>query len=93
MWLSAAHQGGANSVGAEFPRRPAARRSVLPSMPETALYGWASPVTQDSTGEGTMKTVGWEIRPLGWLLVIVVLVALSYLIVKWVRRLPPALEQ
>ena len=37
-----------------------------------------------------MKTVGWEIRPLGSLLVIVVLAALGYLIVKWVRRLPPA---
>ena len=40
-----------------------------------------------------MKTVGWEIRPLGWLLVLVVLAALCYLVVRWVRRLPPAPEQ
>jgi len=40
-----------------------------------------------------MKNIGWEIQPLGWLLVIVVLTALCYLVVKWVRRLPPAPEQ
>jgi hypothetical protein len=40
-----------------------------------------------------MKTVGWEIRPLGCLLVIMVLAALGYLIIKWVCRLPPAPEQ
>jgi hypothetical protein len=62
-------------------------------MPEVALYRGASPGTQDSTGEETMKTVGWEIRPLGWFLMIVVLAALGYLLVKWVRRLPSAPEQ
>ena len=39
-----------------------------------------------------MKPVGWEIRPLGWLLVTVVLAVLCYFVVTRLRRLPPASE-
>jgi len=39
-----------------------------------------------------MKTGGWEIRPLGWILLITVLVTLCYLTVKWLRRWPPPSE-
>ena len=37
-----------------------------------------------------MKPVGWEIRPIGWLLLIVILAVLCYLLVRTLRRLPPA---
>jgi hypothetical protein len=42
-----------------------------------------------------MKRVGWEMQPLGWLLVIViVIVAIAcYMIVSWGRRVSPASEQ
>ncbi len=40
-----------------------------------------------------MKRVGWEIQPLGLLLLIVVTAALCYAIVRWVRRPPPASEK
>ena len=36
-----------------------------------------------------MKPVGWEMRPLGWLLVIVILATLCYLVVTKFRRVPP----
>ena len=37
-----------------------------------------------------MKPVGWEMRPLGWLLVIVILATLCYLVIRKLRRVPPA---
>ena len=40
-----------------------------------------------------MKKTGWEIQPFGWLLLIVIVAAVSYIVVRWVRRLPPAPEQ
>ena len=41
-----------------------------------------------------MKQVGWQIQPLGWLLLIVIVAALSYVTVSWLRRLlPPAPNQ
>ena len=39
-----------------------------------------------------MKQVGWVIQPLGWLLLIMIVVTVCYIVV-WVRRLPPAPEQ
>ena len=39
-----------------------------------------------------MKPVGWEMRPHGWLLVIVILATLCYLVIRMLRRLPPASE-
>jgi hypothetical protein len=40
-----------------------------------------------------MKQVGWEMRPLGWLLLILIVGTVCYVVVRWVRRLPPATEQ
>lgn len=40
-----------------------------------------------------MKQVGWQIQPLGWLLLIVIVAALCYVVVRWARRLPPAPNQ
>ncbi len=40
-----------------------------------------------------MKQVGWEIQPLGWLFLIVIVATLCYVVVSWVRRLPRAPEQ
>ncbi len=40
-----------------------------------------------------MKQTGWEIQPLGWLLLIVIVATVCYIIVRWVRRLPPAPQQ
>jgi hypothetical protein len=40
-----------------------------------------------------MKQVGWEIQPLGWLLLIVIVATVCYVVVRWVRRFPPAPEQ
>jgi hypothetical protein len=37
-----------------------------------------------------MKPGGWEIRPLGWLLLIVLVVFVCYIVVKRVPPLPPA---
>ena len=39
-----------------------------------------------------MKPVGWEMRPLGWVLVLVIVAILSYVIVRKLHRLPPPLE-
>ena len=39
-----------------------------------------------------MKPVGWEMRPLGWVLLIVIVAILSYFIVRQLRRVPPASE-
>ena len=39
-----------------------------------------------------MKPVGWEMRPLGWVLVIVILATLCYVVIRMHRRLPPPLE-
>ena len=36
-----------------------------------------------------MKPVGWEIRPLGWVLLIVIVAILSYFIVSKLHRVPP----
>jgi len=33
-----------------------------------------------------MKKIGWEIQPLGWLLLIIGVVVSYYLIATWVRR-------
>ncbi len=33
-----------------------------------------------------MTQVGWEIRPLGWVVLIAVLLILSLLLARWVRR-------
>ena len=65
---------------------------VLPPLPQGALHGTASPTSQDSCG-GHMKQVGWEIQPLGWLLLIVIVATVCYVVVRWVCRLPPAPEQ
>jgi hypothetical protein len=35
-----------------------------------------------------MEGVGWEIRPAGWILLILVAALLTYFIVKWLRRPP-----
>lgn len=40
-----------------------------------------------------MKKVGWEIQPLGLLLLMVAVAALCYVIVRWVRRPSPASEK
>ena len=40
-----------------------------------------------------MKQVGWEIQPLGWLLLIVIVATVCYLAVRWAHRFPPAPEQ
>jgi len=40
-----------------------------------------------------MKQVGWQIQPLGWLLLLVIGAALSYFTIRWLRRLPPAPNQ
>jgi len=40
-----------------------------------------------------MKQVGWEIQPLGWLLLIVVVATVCYVVVNWARRLRPPPEQ
>ena len=40
-----------------------------------------------------MKPVGWEMRPLGWLLIIVILAILCYVVVSTLRRVPPASEK
>lgn len=37
-----------------------------------------------------MKQVGWEIQPLGWLLLIVLVAFACYIVVKRLRPLPPA---
>lgn len=39
-----------------------------------------------------MKQVGWEIQPLGWLLLIVIVATVCYVVARWARRLPPAPE-
>jgi hypothetical protein len=39
-----------------------------------------------------MKPVGWEMRPLGWLLLFVIVAILSYFIVRTFRRVPPPSE-
>ena len=39
-----------------------------------------------------MKPGGWEMRPLGWLLVIVILATLCYVAVRTLRRVPPPSE-
>ena len=39
-----------------------------------------------------MKPVGWEMRPLGWVLLIVIVAILSYFIVRALRRVPPPSE-
>ena len=40
-----------------------------------------------------MKPVGWEMRPLGWVLVLVIVAILSYVVVRMHRRLPPPSER
>ena len=35
-----------------------------------------------------MKPVGWEIRPLGWLLLILIGCLLTYLVITWLQRPP-----
>ncbi|HXX76250.1 MAG TPA: hypothetical protein VEI50_14070 [Nitrospiraceae bacterium] len=35
---------------------------------------------------------GWTIKPLGWILLLVILVGLYYLVVTRTRRLPPTPE-
>ena len=40
-----------------------------------------------------MKRAGWEMQPLGWLLLIVIVATACYIVVSWVRRVPPASEQ
>lgn len=40
-----------------------------------------------------MKQVGWEIQPLGWLLLIMIVATACYITVSWARRFPPASEQ
>ena len=40
-----------------------------------------------------MKQVGWEIQPLGWLLLIVIVAGVCYIVVRWACRFPPAPEQ
>lgn len=40
-----------------------------------------------------MKKIGWEIQPLGLLLVIVATAALCYAVVKWIRRPSSASEK
>ena len=37
-----------------------------------------------------MKPVGWEMRPLGWVLVLVILATMCYLVLSMLRRVPPA---
>jgi hypothetical protein len=39
-----------------------------------------------------MKQVGWEIQPLGWLLLIVIVATVCYIIIR-LRRLPPTPEE
>ena len=39
-----------------------------------------------------MNPVGWETRPLGWLLLLMILATLCYLVVRMLRPLPPASE-
>jgi hypothetical protein len=36
-----------------------------------------------------MKAVGWEIRPLGWILLIVIVVTVSYFVIKRFRHRSP----
>ena len=40
-----------------------------------------------------MKKVGWEIQPLGLLLLMVAIAALCHAIVRWVHRPSPASEK
>lgn len=40
-----------------------------------------------------MKKVGWEIQPLGLLILILTAAVLCYAIVRWVRRPLPASEK
>ena len=40
-----------------------------------------------------MKQVGWEIQPLGWLLLILIVATVCYIVVRWIRRLPPTPEK
>ena len=40
-----------------------------------------------------MKKIGWEIQPLGLLLLMVAAAALCYTMFRWVRRTPPASEK
>ena len=35
-----------------------------------------------------MKSVGWEIRPLGWLVVAVILGLVIYFVIRWLHRPP-----
>ena len=34
-----------------------------------------------------MKSVGWEIRPIGWIVLVVVAVLVIIFTIKWLRRL------
>ncbi len=34
-----------------------------------------------------MKSVGWELRPIGWIVLVVVAVLVIYFSIKWLRRL------
>ena len=40
-----------------------------------------------------MKKIGWEIQPLGLLLLMVAAAVLCYAIVRWVYRPPPVSEK
>jgi hypothetical protein len=40
-----------------------------------------------------MKSVGWEIRPLGWIVLVVILGLVIYFTIRWLRRPPSKGEE
>src|SRR5580765_1282706 len=82
MWVSGTHQRGADSARARFSAGPPPCGGVLLPLPEVALHGTASPTPQDSC-DGHMKQVGWQIQPLGWLLLLVIVATVCYVVARW----------
>ncbi len=39
-----------------------------------------------------MENIGWEIRPVGWVLLVVVLILLIHYAINWLQTPPPKMQ-